>query len=160
MLPCLDALDAAAVRQLGVRTFGTVWTRPSRRSRRGHSTGSSTRCPTITCIWDCWRSFSASDIHPCRRELRNVAVSCWMTNFQHSLGEMDPEHMASRCLGYRRLMEHWDRCCRCQCIKWFTREMVDDLETVARRLVDACGLEWEPGCGQFHRTDGQCERPA
>jgi hypothetical protein len=29
-------------------------------------------------------------------------------------------------------------------------ETVADLEGVARRLVDWCGLEWEPGCLAFH----------
>ncbi|OYV81604.1 MAG: hypothetical protein B7Z73_17910 [Planctomycetia bacterium 21-64-5] len=27
-----------------------------------------------------------------------------------------------------------------------------DLDAVARRLVAACGLEWEPACLEFHRT--------
>ena len=31
-------------------------------------------------------------------------------------------------------------------------ETVADLEGVARRLVAACGLEWEPACLEFHRT--------
>ena len=31
-------------------------------------------------------------------------------------------------------------------------ETVADLEAVARRLVAACGLEWEPACLEFHRT--------
>ena len=31
-------------------------------------------------------------------------------------------------------------------------ETVDDLESVARRLVSVCGLEWEPACLDFHRT--------
>ena len=29
---------------------------------------------------------------------------------------------------------------------------MDDFETEARRLVAACGLEWEPACLQFHQT--------
>ena len=32
-------------------------------------------------------------------------------------------------------------------------ETVADLEAVARRLVAACGLEWEPACLEFHRTE-------
>ena len=32
-------------------------------------------------------------------------------------------------------------------------ETVDDLEGVARRLIAACGLEWEPACLEFHRTE-------
>ena len=30
--------------------------------------------------------------------------------------------------------------------------LVDDFETEARRLVAACGLEWEPACLHFHQT--------
>jgi len=29
---------------------------------------------------------------------------------------------------------------------------VGDLEAVARRLVAACGLDWELACLEFHRT--------
>ena len=29
---------------------------------------------------------------------------------------------------------------------------VDDLEGIARRLVEVCGLEWEPSCLEFHRN--------
>jgi hypothetical protein len=31
-------------------------------------------------------------------------------------------------------------------------ETVNDLESVARRLVAWCGLEWEPACLAFHET--------
>jgi hypothetical protein len=29
-------------------------------------------------------------------------------------------------------------------------ETVADLEGVARRLIESCGLDWEPGCLKFH----------
>ena len=32
-------------------------------------------------------------------------------------------------------------------------ETVTDLESVARRLLAACGMDWEPACLQFHRTE-------
>ena len=32
-------------------------------------------------------------------------------------------------------------------------ETVNDLEGVARRLIAACGLDWEPACLEFHRTE-------
>jgi hypothetical protein len=31
--------------------------------------------------------------------------------------------------------------------------LVNNPESEARRLVAACGLEWEPGCLEFHRTE-------
>ena len=30
--------------------------------------------------------------------------------------------------------------------------LVDDFEDEARRLLAACGLDWEPACLQFHQT--------
>ena len=32
-------------------------------------------------------------------------------------------------------------------------ETVSDLAGVARRLVAACGLDWDPACLEFHRTE-------
>ncbi len=44
------------------------------------------------------------------------------------------------------------RCCRCRSTRSITRRRSTDLEAVARRLMAACGLEWEPACLEFHRT--------
>jgi tetratricopeptide (TPR) repeat protein len=92
----------------------------------------------------------AKFIH-CRRDLRDVAVSCWMTNFQQIRWACDVEHIASRFRDYRRLMEHWQRVLPAQVLEVDYEEMVVDLESVARRLVAWCGLEWEPGCLAFHQ---------
>jgi hypothetical protein len=32
-------------------------------------------------------------------------------------------------------------------------ETVTDLKSVARRLIAACELDWEPACLEFHRTE-------
>ena len=48
----------------------------------------------------------ATFIH-CRRDLRDVAVSCWMTDFRSIRWANDPEHIAARFRQYRRLMDHW-----------------------------------------------------
>jgi hypothetical protein len=31
-------------------------------------------------------------------------------------------------------------------------QLIDDFENEARRLIAACGLDWEPACLQFHKT--------
>ena len=85
----------------------------------------------------------AKFIH-CRRDLRDVAVSCWMTNFRHIRWANDPEHIARRFREYRRLMEHWRRVLPVPMLEVDYEETVADLEGVARRLVAWCGLEWEP----------------
>jgi tetratricopeptide (TPR) repeat protein len=87
----------------------------------------------------------------CRRDLRDIAVSCWMTNFRHIRWSSDPEHIASRFEEYRRLMEHWRLVLPVPMLEVDYEETVADLEGVARRLVAWCGLDWEPACLDFHQ---------
>jgi tetratricopeptide (TPR) repeat protein len=91
----------------------------------------------------------AKFIH-CRRDLRDVAVSCWITIFQDVRWASDPDHIASRFREYRRVMEHWRRVLPVPFLDVDYEEMVADLEGTARRLVAWCGLEWEPACLAFH----------
>ena len=43
------------------------------------------------------------------RDLRDIAVSCWITNFRQIRWAFDPEHIATRFREYRRVMDHWRR---------------------------------------------------
>jgi len=86
----------------------------------------------------------------CRRDLRDVAVSCWMTNFRHIRWANDPDHIAARFDEYLRTMEHWRRVLPVSVLEIDYEETVADLEGVARRLVAWCGLDWEPACLYFH----------
>jgi tetratricopeptide (TPR) repeat protein len=88
----------------------------------------------------------------CRRDLRDVAVSCWMTGFRNVRWTHDSRHIAMRFQQYHRLMEHWQAVLPATIHHVDYAETVDDLEGVARRLVDACGLPWEPACLEFHRN--------
>jgi hypothetical protein len=87
-----------------------------------------------------------------RRDLRDVAVSCWMTHFRSIRWANDPDHLAGRCRDYRRLMEHWRAVLPVPVHEVVYERLVDDFEAEARRLVAACGLEWEPDCLQFQQT--------
>jgi hypothetical protein len=89
----------------------------------------------------------------CRRDLRDVAVSCWMTDFRSMLWTCDAAHIASRFQQYGRLMNHWRAVLPVTFHEVDYEEAVSDLEGVARRLVAACGLVWEPACLEFHRTE-------
>ena len=93
----------------------------------------------------------AKFIH-CQRDVRDVAVSCWMTHFRHVRWSNDPQHIAARIHTYERIMHHWRSVLP---IRWLDvpyEETVADLETVARRLVAWCGLDWEPACLAFHES--------
>jgi tetratricopeptide (TPR) repeat protein len=88
----------------------------------------------------------------CRRDLRDVAVSCWMTDFRSIRWANDSEHLASRFRQYRRVTDHWRSVLPVEIQEVQYNDTVSDLEGVARRLIAACGLDWEPGCLDFHRT--------
>lgn len=88
----------------------------------------------------------------CRRDVRDVALSCWMTNFGQLRWASDPDHIASRVAEFHRLMEHWRRTLPSRVFEMDYESIVADLEREARALVDWCGLEWDPACLQFHKT--------
>ena len=92
---------------------------------------------------------SARFIH-CRRDLRDVAVSCWMTQFREIRWANHHEHILARFRDYRRLMAHWLEVLPVPVLDVDYEETVADLDGTARRLVAWCDLEWEPGCLAFH----------
>lgn len=94
---------------------------------------------------------NAKLIH-CRRDLRDTAVSCWMTSFRKIRWANDLDHIASRFTAYRRFMAHWRAVLPTPMLEIDYEETVADLESVARRLVEWCGLDWEPACLDFHKT--------
>ncbi|MDR3638240.1 MAG: sulfotransferase [Isosphaeraceae bacterium] len=94
---------------------------------------------------------SATIIH-CRRDLRDVALSCWMTDFLSVRWAHDPAHIAATFRAYLRFMDHWRTVLPATIHDVAYEETVADLEGVARRLIAALGLEWDPACLEFHRT--------
>ena len=87
-----------------------------------------------------------------KRDLRDVAVSCWMTDFRSIRWANDQSHIARRFQQYQRVMNHWKTVLPVSVHEVNYEETVTDLESVARRLIEACGLSWEPACLEFHRT--------
>jgi tetratricopeptide (TPR) repeat protein len=96
--------------------------------------------------------FPRAKLIHCRRDLRDVAVSCWMTHFREVRWANDPSHMASRFHQYRRLMTHWRNVLPVPLLEVDYEETVADVEGVARKLLAHCGLAWEPACLEFQRA--------
>ncbi len=88
----------------------------------------------------------------CRRDLRDIALSCWMTNFSSVAWANDLHHIASRIKEYQRLMKHWEAALPGRILTVDYERLVTDQETESRRLIEWLGLEWEPACLEFHRT--------
>ncbi len=93
----------------------------------------------------------ATFIHA-QRDKRDVALSCWMTDFRSIRWTLEPAHIASRFQQYDRLMEHWNRALPATIHTFRYEDVVSEFEPQARRLVSACGLAWEPACLAPHQT--------
>jgi Tfp pilus assembly protein PilF len=64
----------------------------------------------------------------------------------------DLDDVARYYVGYRRLMDHWRRSMPGVIYDISYERLVRDQESESRRLLAACGLEWEDGCLEFHRN--------
>jgi hypothetical protein len=91
---------------------------------------------------------NATFIH-CRRDLRDVALSCWMTDFQAIPWANDFDQIAAHFRTYRRLIDHWRRALPVPIHEVDYEDTVADLEGVARRLVAACGLDQTSCLGEL-----------
>ncbi len=61
---------------------------------------------------------------------------------------------------YVKLMDHWDAALPGKVLRVQYEDVVGDLETQVRRILDYCGLEFEPGCLSFYRTDRAVRTPS
>ena len=50
-------------------------------------------------------------------------------------------------------MRHWDRVLPGRVLRVQHEDVVDDLEGNVRRMLDFCGLDFEPACLEFHKTE-------
>jgi tetratricopeptide (TPR) repeat protein len=54
---------------------------------------------------------------------------------------------------YLELMQHWERALPGRILRVQHEEVVADLETNVRRILEHCGLDFEPQCIDYHKTE-------
>jgi hypothetical protein len=57
-------------------------------------------------------------------------------------------------------MEHWDQVLPGFVLRVRHEDVVDDLETEVRRLLDFCRLPFEQACVEYHRTSRSVRTPS
>ena len=100
--------------------------------------------------------FPHARIIHCHRDVRDVALSCWMTELARVRWACDPGHIVSRINANRRVMDHWRRVLPVPILQVDYQATVMDVERMSRELVSRCGLDWDPACLEFHKTTGPC----
>ena len=94
---------------------------------------------------------NAKIIH-CRRDLRDIALSCHQTCFGSIRWANDWRNIARRFSDYLRSVQHWESV---ESIDWLDlpyERVTEETETYARKLIEFVGLDWEPKCLKFHET--------
>lgn len=90
-----------------------------------------------------------------RRNPVDTCVSCFTRLFQrHQDATYDLAELGRHYANYARLMEHWRKVLpEGSFLEVQYEDIVADMETQARRLIDWCGLEWDDACLEFHKNE-------
>ena len=91
-------------------------------------------------------------------DARRDAMACCFSNFKQLFGNgqefsYDLSDVGHYYRGYVRLMEHWDRVLPGKVLRVWHADTVNDLEGTVRRVLDYCGLPFEPSCLEFYKTE-------
>ncbi len=90
----------------------------------------------------------------CYRDVRDIGLSCFFQHFESSNAwSFDLHDCGERTREIYRLMDHWQKVRPVRMLKVAYEELVGDLEGQSRRLIDFLGLEWDPACLDFHKTE-------
>ena len=86
----------------------------------------------------------------CRRDPRDVALSCWQSGIRACPWNNDWDHIARRLADLERILAHWRDVRPIPWLEIQYEDVVADFERHARALIDFVGLDWHPGCLEFH----------
>jgi hypothetical protein len=98
-------------------------------------------------------------------DTRRDAMSCCFSNFKQLFAQGQEftygiEDIARYYRTYVELMDHWDTVLPGRVLQVQHEQVVDDLEGSVRRILDHCGLPFEPACIEFHKTKRSVRTPS
>ncbi len=99
--------------------------------------------------------FPHARIVVCRRDLRDVGLSCFFQYFRDEAVTWtdDLADCGFRARETDRLMEHWRQVLPIPILEIQYETLVANLESESRRLIEFLGLDWDPACLAFHETE-------
>jgi predicted Zn-dependent protease len=98
-------------------------------------------------------------------DARRHPMACCFSGFKQLFGEGQDftyglEEIGRYYADYVRLMDHWEETIPGFVLRVMHEDVVDDLETEVRRMLDFCGLPFEQACLEFHRTERSIKTPS
>jgi tetratricopeptide (TPR) repeat protein len=93
-------------------------------------------------------------------DARREPMACCFSNFKQLFASGQQFTYSLEDIGryyraYVELMAHWDAALPGKVLRIQHEELVGDLAGNVRRILKFCGLDFEPGCLDFHRTERQ-----
>lgn len=91
-------------------------------------------------------------------DARRHPVACCFSGFKQLFAEGQEfsyslDDIAQYYNDYLKLMSHWDSIMPGAILRVQYEDMTADTETQVRRILDYCGLPFEPACLEFYKTD-------
>ncbi|MDA0703165.1 MAG: sulfotransferase [Proteobacteria bacterium] len=100
------------------------------------------------------RLFPRARVIHIRRGALDTCLSCYMQDFTGALDfSNELEGLGHHYRLYDRLMRHWRNCLPIPMLELRYEDLVADLDSKAREIVDFLGLEWDSRCLRFHETE-------
>jgi tetratricopeptide (TPR) repeat protein len=90
-------------------------------------------------------------------DARREPIACCFSNFKQLFAQGQEftygiDDIARYYRTYLELMRHWDRVLPGWILRVHHEDVVQDLEGSVRRMLEFCGLDFEPQCIEFHKT--------
>ncbi|MEM1146495.1 MAG: sulfotransferase [Pseudomonadota bacterium] len=106
--------------------------------------------------------FPNAQIIHCQRDLRDVFVSCFFTEFTDRLQgfRTSAENFAIFAETYRAVMAHWQAVIPERIFSVQYEALVADFDSLAPELLHACGLDWHEDCRTFFATKRTVRTPS
>ena len=91
-------------------------------------------------------------------DVRREPMACCFSNWKQLFARGQEftysiEDIARYYRTYLDLMRHWDAVLPGQVLRVRYEDVVEDLEGNVRRILEFCGLEFEPDCVEFYKTE-------
>ncbi|MDE1914800.1 MAG: sulfotransferase [Sphingomonadales bacterium] len=98
-------------------------------------------------------------------DARREPMACCFSNLKQLFAQgqeftYSAEDIARYYRTYLDLMRHWDAALPGQVLRVIHEDVIEDLETQVRRLLDHCGLPFDPACLAFHQNRRAVRTPS
>jgi hypothetical protein len=98
-------------------------------------------------------------------DARREPMACCFSNLKQLFAQGQEftysiEDIARYYRTYLELMRHWDQALPGRVLRVHYEDIVEDVEGSVARLLEYCGLEFEPACVAFHETRRAVRTPS